>query len=90
MDAMDRRIVLRGILSVTVAAGCSATLMPGAAEAMPLALEKDPAKKMHDVTHRAQVVVVRPPGRPPPRRRRRRRWTCWWRRGRRICGYKWR
>ncbi|TFV51078.1 twin-arginine translocation signal domain-containing protein [Bradyrhizobium sp. CNPSo 3448] len=26
-------------------------------------------------------------GRPPPRRR---RWVCWWHRGRRRCGWRWR
>ena len=36
----------------------------------------------------------RPPHRPPPRppswHRRRRRWECWWHRGRRHCGWRWR
>jgi hypothetical protein len=32
----------------------------------------------------------RPSHRPPPRRRRRRRWECWWHRGRRQCGWRWR
>jgi hypothetical protein len=93
MDAIDRRSALRGILCVAVAAGCSATLLPETAEAMPLALEKDLATKTDDLKHKAQAVVGRPPRRPlpPPRhRRRRRRWDCWWRRGRRICGYRWR
>jgi hypothetical protein len=93
MDAIDRRSALRGILCVAVAAGCSATLLPDTAEAMPLALEKDLATKTDDLKHKAQAVAVRPPRRPlPPRHRwrRRRRWDCWWRRGRRICGYRWR
>ena len=29
-------------------------------------------------------------GRPPPPPRRRRRWVCWWHRGRRHCGWRWR
>jgi hypothetical protein len=92
MDAMDRRSALRGILCVAVAAGCSATLLPDAAEAMPLALEKDLATKMDDLKHKAQAVVGRPPqrplARPRHRWRRRRRWVCWWHRGRRVCGYR--
>ncbi|MGY8676406.1 twin-arginine translocation signal domain-containing protein [Bradyrhizobium sp. UFLA05-153] len=27
---------------------------------------------------------------PPPPPRRRRRWVCWWHRGRRQCGWRWR
>jgi hypothetical protein len=91
MDAIDRRSALRGMLCVVVVAGCSATLLPATAEAMPLALQKDLATKTDDLTHKAQAVVVGPPRRPLParhRRRRRRRWECWWRRGRRVCGYR--
>jgi hypothetical protein len=89
MDAIDRRSALRGMLCVAVVAGCSATLLPATAEAMPLALEKDLATKTDDLTHKAQAVVVGPPRRPlPARHRRRRRWECWWRRGRRVCGYR--
>jgi hypothetical protein len=90
MDTMDRRSALRGMLCVAVAAGCSATLLPAAAEAMPLALQKDLALPTDDLTHKAQAGVG-PPRRPLParhRRRRRRRWECWWRRGRRVCGYR--
>jgi len=35
------------------------------------------------LAEKAQVVVV------GPRRRRGRRWRCWWRRGRRVCGWRW-
>ena len=92
MDAIDRRSALRGILCVAVAAGCSAALLPDTAGAMPLALEKDLATKTNDLRQEVQAVVGRPPRRPlpPHHRRRRRRWDCWWRRGRRICGYRWR
>ena len=92
MDAIDRRCALRGILGVALAAGCSATLLPLSAEAMPLALQKDLPSPRHDLTHEAQGGMG-PPPRPLPerhRRRRRRRWECWWRRGRRVCGYTWR
>lgn len=95
MDALDRRSALRGILCVAAAASLGATLLPNTAEAMPLALEKDLAGKVDELKHEAQVG--RPP-RPPVddrlphghrrRHRRRRRWECWWRRGRRVCGYR--
>jgi len=35
------------------------------------------------LAEKAQVVVV------GPRRRRGRRWRGWWRRGRRVCGWRW-
>ena len=90
MDAIDRRSALRGILCVAFAAGCSATLLPTEAEAMPLAVHKDLPTQTDDLTHKAQAGMG-PPRRPLParhRRRRRRRWECWWRRGRRVCGYR--
>jgi hypothetical protein len=90
MDAIDRRSALRGILCVALAAGCSATLLPAAAKAMPVAPQKNLPSPTHDLTNMAQAGMG-PPPRPLParhRRRRRRRWECWWRRGRRICGYR--
>ena len=94
MDAIDRRDVLRTLLCGAVAAGLGASLLPGPAEAMPLAMQKDLGKKADDFTHEAQAVATRPPPRPirHPRRhhRRRRRWVCWWHRGRRRCGWRWR
>jgi hypothetical protein len=90
MDAIDRRSALRGILCVAVAAGCSTTLLPAPAEAMPLAPQKNLAPQTDNLTHKTQLGVG-PPPRPLPvrhRRRRRRRWQCWWRRGRRVCGYR--
>ena len=92
MEAIDRRSALRGILCVVVATGCSTALLPDGAEAMPLALKKDFAAPADDLRHEAQFVGVGPPPRPLPvrhRRRRRRRWTCYWRRGRRVCGWRW-
>ena len=41
MDAIDRRDVLRTLLCGAVAAGLGASLLPGPAEAMPLAMQKD-------------------------------------------------
>ena len=94
MDAIDRRDVLRTLLCGAVAAGLGASLLSGPAEAMPLAMQKDLGKKADDFTHEAQAVATRPSPRPirHPRRhhRRRRRWVCWWHRGRRRCGWRWR
>lgn len=73
MDTMDRRKLICGGLIA------AATLvLPTGGEAMPIhasvAAPADPS------IAKAQVVVVGP---------RRRRWVCWWRRGRRICGWRW-
>jgi hypothetical protein len=88
MAAIDRRRLLRDILPGAVAVAAVATvgltLIPQAAEALPLANDKAPALRDRDIAEKAQVVVV------GPRRRgwRRRRWVCWWRRGRRVCGWR--
>lgn len=99
MDAIDRRSALRGILCVAVAAGFGASAFSDTAEAVPLALEKDLAKATDDIREKTQAS--RPPPRParPPHHhrhrhrhrhhhRRRRRWDCVWRRGRRVCGWR--
>jgi hypothetical protein len=88
MDAIDRRSALRGILSVAVVAGFSASSLPNTVEAMPLALEKDLTGKA-DLKEKVQAVA-RPPRRPVarPRFHRRRRRVCWWRRGRRVCAWR--
>jgi hypothetical protein len=96
MEAIDRRSALRGMLCVVVAAGCSTSLLPTDAKAVPLAQSKDAAAAApaHNLKQPAQAVTSRPPSRPVPdrhrrRRRRRRRWVCYWRRGRRVCGWRW-
>jgi len=94
MEAIDRRSALRGMLCVVVATGCSTALLPTDATALPLAHSKEAAAaaSAHDLKHPVQAVVGRPRPRPVPvrhRRRRRRRWVCHWRRGRRICGWRW-
>jgi hypothetical protein len=90
MTDTDRRSVLRGILSgaVVLASGAAAvsigsTILPDEAEAVPLAVDKAGAAEIDDLVEKAQVVVV------GPRRRRRRRRVCTWRRGRRVCVYRW-
>ena len=64
MDAIDRRDVLRALLCGAVAASLGASLLPGSAGAMPLAMQKDPGKKAGSFTHEAQAVATRPPPRP--------------------------
>ena len=54
MDAIDRRDVLRALLCGAVAAGLGASLLLGSAEAMPLAMQKDPGKKAGNFTHEAR------------------------------------
>src|SRR3954454_17104919 len=96
MEAIDRRSALRGMLCAAVAAGCSTALLPTDAEAVPLAHSKEVAAAAalaDDLKLPVQAVASRPPPRPLPvrhrRRRRRRRWVCHWRRGRRVCGWRW-
>ena len=46
MDAIDRRGALRILLCGAVAAGLGASLVPGSAEAMPLAMQKDGSSRV--------------------------------------------
>jgi hypothetical protein len=74
MNAMDRRSFLRTSLGGVAAVTVSIAFIPDAAEALPLALDKMPnIPKTDSLVEKAQ---------------RRRRWACWWRRGRRICGWR--
>ena len=86
MQEIDRRDFLcratYGAAVVTAAAGLT-PLLSIAPEAAPLALDKAVSDRNDSFVQQAQVVVV------PPRRRRRRRWVCRWRRGRRVCGWRW-
>jgi hypothetical protein len=96
MDAVDRRSALRGIFGVAVVAVLAVNSHPNLAEATPLAMEKDLARKAADLGEKPQPTATRPRPRPPhvrprplPPPRRRRRWVCWWHRGRRHCGWRW-
>jgi hypothetical protein len=80
MKQIDRRALTRALLFGAAAAGLG--LAPGAATAMPL--DDRVPRGLDDWVEKAQVVVVGP--RRRPRRRVRR---CWWRRGRRVCGWVW-
>jgi hypothetical protein len=81
MQTIDRRILFRNLLVAAAAAAAGSVLVAAAAEALPL----DPhiAAPSDEMIQKTQVVVVH------RRRRRRRRWVCWWRRGRRVCGWRW-
>jgi hypothetical protein len=85
MATIDRRTILKDLLpgALVAAAGVSAVgylAEPTVAEALPSVVQRTdwPA-----FVEEVQVVVVN------PRRRRRRRWVCRWRRGRRVCGWRW-
>jgi hypothetical protein len=94
MNVIDRRSVLRGLVGGVVAAGVGGELLIRSAEALPSADLRPtrPAEHTGDVDARQYAQFITPgpaPIRPPPRRRRR-RWVCWWHRGRRHCGWRWR
>jgi hypothetical protein len=78
MNVMDRR---KFVFAALCGAGAGLALAPYGAEALTLDAGATGrlADSLNDV-QRAQVVVARP---------RRRRWVCWWRRGRRVCGWRW-
>ena len=78
MKTIDRRKLL-GAIVCGAAAGIA--LAPAELEAMPIDARVGDGSP--DPIEKAQVVVVN------PRRRRRRVWRCWWRRGRRVCGWRW-
>jgi hypothetical protein len=94
MDPINRRIMLRTCLLAAAAAAGAATALPGAVQAVPLALDKAPAAAVPDLLEEAQVVVVNPRQHRRWHRRHRRwnrrhrRWVCWWHRGRRVCGWR--
>jgi hypothetical protein len=77
MKTIDRRGFARVILFGVAGAGLG--LVPGRATAMPL--DGRVPGGFHDWIEKAQVWVA-----PPPRRR---VWRCWWRKGRRVCGWRW-
>lgn len=88
MQGIDRRSMLRDVLCGAAAASVGIALMADAAEAIPLALEKNLAGKADDLVEEAQWGPA--PGRwRRPGWRGRRRWVCWRNRfGRRVCGWR--
>jgi hypothetical protein len=83
MSAIDRRVMLRTVLTgaaATAAVAAGMSLMPLVGEAAPTTISGLGSLKTEDHIEKAVVVV---------RRRPRRRRVCWWRRGRRICRWRW-
>lgn len=89
MNAIDRRDALRTILGGAAAIGLAVTLLPEAAQAAPISLQKDFGGETNPFLQQIQM------------RRRRvcwwhrgrrvcawRHWRCWWHRGRRVCGWR--
>jgi hypothetical protein len=77
-EEIDRRALIRGILCGAAVAAAGRAVGSETANAIPLD-DRIPAA-LHDSVKKAQVWVG-----PGPRRVRR----CWWRRGRRVCGWRW-
>jgi len=82
MKEIDRRALTRAVLcGAAVFAAAGLALGPEIVSAMPLD---------NGVPGDLDGGIENIQWGPPPRRRRRRRvWRCWWRRGRRICGWVW-
>jgi hypothetical protein len=79
MSDVDRRAMLGIALGGAVSATLGIALISGPAESAPLMMSKGLDATTENLVEKAVVVVV-------PRRRGRRR--CWWRGGRRVCGWR--
>lgn len=95
MNAMSRRTLIMNILpgaAIAVAGAGTITLAiaPEPANAVPLAASRAGSMKVEQLVEEAQVVIVNPGRHHRRHRRRHRRWVCWWHRGRRVCGWRWR
>src|SRR5262245_12865538 len=93
MDCIDRRGVLTLMFGAAAAATIGSGLDVDVAEAAPLplgTLGTGQTEDSDDILQQAQFGP--PPRRRHPRHRRgfgpRRRWDCWWRKGRRVCGWR--
>ncbi|MGO9672835.1 MAG: hypothetical protein ACLPSF_01465 [Methylocella sp.] len=80
MTAINRRAMLGSLLGAAAVAALGSALTPRPAESAPLTLDKGLAASVESPVEKAAVVVVH--------RRRPRRRVCWWRRGRRVCGWR--
>jgi hypothetical protein len=81
---MSRREMLTDVLAGAAVAVVGFTAIgwvvtPKCAEAAPAGIARPAGAEADELIEKAQVVVV-----GPGRRRRR----CWWRRGRRVCGWR--
>ena len=75
MTAIDRRRVLSGVSLFAVLTAVSITL--NTAKSIPLAGAESSAMRAEVSLVEKTVIVFRSP----------RRYSCWWRRGRRVCGW---
>lgn len=85
---MSRRAMLTDVLAGAAVAAVGVTTVgwavaPKALEAAPTGIPKPAGAELDELIKEVRVVVVN-----PRRRRGRRRWVCWWRRGRRVCGWR--
>jgi len=85
MKEIDRRSVVAGILCGGAVASLGLSVLPKAANSIPLPAPKEGVAQPQHLVEDARVAVYV----GPRRRRRRRHWRCHWRRGRRICGWYW-
>ncbi|MCP3470822.1 twin-arginine translocation signal domain-containing protein [Bradyrhizobium sp. CCGUVB1N3] len=100
MNAPTRRAFLGFAQNAVAAAaiGAIGVRLIESAEAMPIAPDLGLAGKPDDLVTTQGWGPSPAPGwgspgwgrPPPPPPRRRRRWVCWWHRGRRHCGWRWR
>jgi hypothetical protein len=95
MSGLTRRAFAQNAIAAA-AIGAIGVRIIAVAEAMPASPDLGQAGKPSNLVTPAQWGPgPRPPGpgpgwgRPRPRPRRR-RWVCWWHRGRRHCGWRWR
>jgi hypothetical protein len=84
MTEIDRRSVLTGILCGAAVATVGLTVIPKAAQSLPLDAVKAGVVKPDRLVEEARVTVHV----HPRRRHRNHRWRCWWHRGRRVCGWR--
>ena len=93
MDAPNRRAFLGFAQNavVAVAIGAIGVRFIESAGAMPMAHDLgQTSERSNDLTQAQWGPPPRPGWGPPRSPRRRRRWVCWWHRGRRHCGWRWR
>jgi hypothetical protein len=84
MTEFDRRHVLWGILCGAVVATVGLTVIPKAAQSLPLGAVKSGVVKPDRLIEEARVTVHV----HTRHRHRNKRWRCWRHRGRRVCGWR--
>ena len=93
MAVMNRRELIQKMLAGAAVVAVAATVMPDGAVASQLAAGRAlPSNATDEFVQNVWRGHWRGPWRGHYRRRwrrRRRRWACWWRRGRRVCAWRW-